>query len=131
MREHLQAERVRPALVLCSSAARTRETLERIAPALGARTTIAIERELYGASADRLVERLREVPDGTASAMVIGHNPGLHDLALLLASRGGALRRVYEKFPTGALATLELGSDWSELTAGQAELVAFVSPREL
>jgi phosphohistidine phosphatase len=64
--------------------------------------------------------------------MLIGHNPGLHQLALALASRGADLRRLEEKFPTGALATLILPSEsWSALSAGDAELVDYVVPRQL
>jgi phosphohistidine phosphatase len=131
VREHLQSERIRPELVLCSPATRARETLERVAPALGARTRIEIEGSLYGASAESLAARLRLVPDDVRSVMLIGHNPGIHDLALALAGRGEPLRRIYEKLPTGALVTIELPGRWSELAAGQGELTSFVSPREL
>src|SRR5258705_12063562 len=65
--EHLGREGVTPALVLCSSARRTRETLERITPALGEGITVQIERELYAASEQRLLERLRAVDDGKSS----------------------------------------------------------------
>jgi phosphohistidine phosphatase len=131
MREHLQAERIRPELVLCSPAVRARETLERVAPALGARTRIEIDESLYGASAEALAARLRLVPDEVRSTMLIGHNPGIHDLALTLAARGKPLRRIYEKLPTCSLVTLELPGPWSGLAAGQAEVTGFVAPRML
>jgi phosphohistidine phosphatase len=64
--------------------------------------------------------------------MLIGHNPGLQELALMLASQGADLRRLEEKFPTGALATLVAdGEDWAGLGPGDAELVDYVVPREL
>ena len=63
---------IEPELVLCSSARRTRETLEGVAPA-GHRM---IESELYSATAGDLVARLRRVPDDVASVMLIGHNSG-------------------------------------------------------
>ncbi len=65
--EHLGREGVTPALVLCSSARRTRETFERIAPVLGEGITVQIERELYAASEQRPLERLRAVDDGKSS----------------------------------------------------------------
>jgi phosphohistidine phosphatase SixA len=72
---HLRERQIAPELVLCSTARRARETLERIEPALA---TAAVRREpqLYRASADVLFERLRTVPDDVASVMLIGHNPG-------------------------------------------------------
>jgi phosphohistidine phosphatase len=85
--EHLVRERVLPTLVLCSSAQRTRETLEWIAPALGEGISVRIEDELYAASELRLFERLRAVEVGVESLMLIGHNPGLEQLALSLAGR--------------------------------------------
>jgi phosphohistidine phosphatase len=121
---HLDEAGIAPALILCSSARRTRETLAGILPALDAETEIRIEGGLYGAGADRLLGRLREVPAGTASAMVIAHNPGLEDLAALLDPSAGG-----NAFPTGALATFEL-EDWPSLRAGGAALTARWTPRD-
>ena len=87
---HLGQEGVQPALVLCSSARRARETLERIAPALG-EADVTIEDGLYGATEDDLLERLRAVPDSVPSAMLIGHNPAIQALALCLAGSGAGL----------------------------------------
>ena len=104
--------------MLCSSAKRARQTLERLGPAgLDAR----IEPELYGAGSNTLLARLREVPDEVASVMLIGHNPGMQQLALTLAG-------LDDKFPTAALATLELAR-WSTLE--HAELIDYVRPRDL
>jgi len=128
--EHLRRQEIEPELVLCSSAARTRETLELVGPALGG-ATVAVEDELYGASSDRLLERIRLVDDEVGSVLVTGHNPGLEDLALELASGGDELARLEEKFPTAALATLALDEPWSRLAAGSATLAAYVVPKQL
>jgi phosphohistidine phosphatase len=118
--------------VLCSSAARTRETLEFLRPALGDAATIRLEDELYAASADALLERLRAVPEEVASVLLIGHNPGIQDLALLLAAAGADLERLEAKFPTAALATISIAtSNWARLSRGDAVLTAYVVPREL
>jgi len=107
-----------PELVLCSSAKRARQTLERLGPAgLDAR----IEPELYGAGARDLLARLHQVPEAVASVMLIGHNPGMQQLALLLAG-------LDDKFPTAALATLECPG-WRTLE--YAELIDYVRPRDL
>lgn len=121
-----------PELVLCSPAQRTRETLELVRPALGTTATVRLEAELYAASAETLLERLRAVPEEVASVMLIGHNPGLHDLALLLASAGTELERLEAKFPTAALATLTLPrATWRRLSQADAVLAAYVVPKQL
>ena len=119
--------------MLCSSAVRTRETLDAILPALGD-PEVLIEDGLYGASADALLSRLQAVSDSAESVFLIGHNPGIGDLALALAGGGDeeALRRLREGFPTGALATLALADGgWAELRDDGASLVDYVVPREL
>ena len=128
--EHLRGEGIEPELVLCSSAERTRETLELVRPALGA-ATVLVEDELYGASSDRLLARIRQVPEEVASVLVIGHNPGLEELALELASSGDELERLEVKFPTAALATLELAGGWGRAAPGGATLTAYVVPKQL
>ncbi|HYU60945.1 MAG TPA: histidine phosphatase family protein [Solirubrobacterales bacterium] len=128
---HFRSERIRPELVLCSPARRARETLERIAGALGDDAEIRIDSELYGASSSDLLARIRALPEGIGSAMLIGHNPGIQDLAVSLAGEGPGTERMRPKFPTAALATLELDGRWRDLGSGRASLVAFVKPREL
>jgi phosphohistidine phosphatase len=140
LREHVKEEGIRPALVLCSPARRTLETLERVSPG----GEVLIEPDLYGASSADLVQRLRQVPATTASVMVIGHNPaaqtlvlrlvranGLHSPATADSGRGGDLADIERKFPTGALATLRFECPWSELAPGCAELVGYIRPRSL
>ena len=127
---HLRRERITPSLVLCSSARRTRETLERILPAPDA-ADVRIEDGLYQASAEVLLQRLREVPHDTESVMLVGHQPAIQELAVALAGDGAELARMRAKFPTAALATLLFPGDWTELGPGSAELVAYVKPKEL
>ena len=127
---YIRQERIRPGLVLCSTAVRARRTLEIIAPALGEATAVRLEDRLYGAGAEDLLSRLREVPDDVDAVLVVGHNPGLQDLAVELAGGGDAraLRRLNEKFPTGALASLTTPGRWTELGTGTARLVSLILP---
>jgi phosphohistidine phosphatase len=128
---HMREHRIEPELVLCSTARRARETLARIEPALHTRA-IKLEADLYAASAPALLERLRGVPETVESVMVIGHNPGLQELALELARPASAARELAAKYPTAALATLALeASSWRELDRDTAELVEVVRPRDL
>ena len=79
--EHLRENQIGVSLVLCSSARRARETLDLVQTP----GEVLIERELYGASADELLARLRRVPDQRGTVMLIGHNPAIEDLAVGLA----------------------------------------------
>jgi phosphohistidine phosphatase len=131
MARHLRDRGIEPDLVLCSTARRARETLDRIAPALGT-TAIEIEPGLYGASAHGLLGRLHDVPDEIESVMLIGHNPAMEELAIDLARPSAAASDLAAKFPTGALAVLTFtASTWRELGDGTAELVELVKPRDL
>ena len=130
--EHLRSNDIHPVQVLCSTARRTRETLDGVDPD-GERL---IEPELYGASAEGLLERLRQVPAETASVMLIGHNPALQLLVLRLAGSTSSgddtnISEVRNKFPTGGLATLTFDGTWDTLAPGRAELVGFVRPKQL
>ena len=128
---HLREERIAPELVLCSTARRACQTAERIRPSLGT-TPLDHDPALYGATAAELLERVRSVPDVIASVLLIGHNPGLENLALNLARPSPLRSELEAKFPTAALATLALPiASWRRLDHGSAELVGFVRPRDL
>ena len=119
-----------PELILCSTAARTQETLE-LARLASAASTVLIEDGLYAATTDELLARLRDVPETVGSVMVIGHNPGLQQLASTLASEGNGLAELQAKFPTAALATLEVERSWDQLAPGDATLAGYVVPKQL
>ena len=81
-----------------------------------------------------LLAAVRAVPDRHASAMVIGHNPGMQELAAALAGEGprGAVKRLAGKFPTGALAVIIFdAARWAEVAPGAGRLDRFVRPRDL
>ncbi len=125
---------IRPQLVLCSSARRARETLDLLRPALGPDVAVDFGDDLYGADTDHLLRRLRALGDDIESVLVVGHNPGVQDLAIRLAGDGEpiAVERLMAKFPTGALATLDLGiSTWAQLKPGCGYLASLVAPRNL
>jgi phosphohistidine phosphatase len=123
-----------PELVLCSTARRTRETLAAVLVGVDEVPVVQFLDALYGASSGELLALLRQVPEATGSVLLVGHNPGLQELVLWLAGDGaGAARRQAEsKFPTGALATINLGATaWADLAPGAARLDALVVPRSL
>jgi phosphohistidine phosphatase len=133
MREYIESEGIRPDLVLCSSALRTRETLAAVLPALGEDLVVRIDPSLYTFDAGALIAVLRDLDDDDiGSVLFVGHNPAMEELALTLASRGDRLAEVKEKFPTGALVEIRFsGAPWSEIAADSGELVRFVTPRQL
>lgn len=127
--EELVADRV-----LVSPARRTRETWDLVAAQLPPVKVVASEPRVYDASAARLLAVLRDQPREAHSVMLVGHNPGLADLASLLATSGPAahLSKMMEKFPTGGLAVIDLPIDeWSAIVPGSGRLDRFVTPRDL
>jgi phosphohistidine phosphatase len=135
MAEHIVHNAPRPDLILCSTAVRTRQTLAPLVHRLAAPAPpIALEKGLYLASEGELLVRLRAVAEDVGTVLLIGHNEGIGELADALAGEGepAALAALHEKFPTGALATLQLDAGpWRDLAPGAAELLAFVRPRDL
>ncbi|KFB09518.1 SixA phosphatase family protein [Nitratireductor basaltis] len=124
-----------PDHVLVSPARRTRRTWKLLASELGQGYSEAeFHDDIYNASADRLLTLLRQVPDDVARVLLVGHNPGLEDLASSLAdedSDADAAARMREKYPTAALACFEVQEQWSALDHGTACLTRFVVPRAL
>ncbi len=128
MGAYLARLRPRPDLILCSPATRTRETLELVRPALHPKPEALYEETLYLADAKTLLERLRRLPEETLCVLLIGHNPGMHELAARLAADPGPLAG---GFPTGALAILESSGGWAALHWRGAKLRGFQKPKEL
>jgi phosphohistidine phosphatase len=122
---------VRPQLVICSSAARARQTMQLVLPSLG-EPEVWVEVTLYAADAETLLARIQALPDEVDEAMLVGHNPGLMEVLLLLAAPGKLRDRAAVNVPTGALAELEADAGrWVDLMPGNARLTTFVVPREL
>jgi phosphohistidine phosphatase len=98
---------------------------------LGDRTQV--EPGLYAATAEQLLVRLRTLDQEVTSVLVIGHNPGLQDLALELAGDDPeVVVQLREKFPTGVLAEVVADCDaWSDLTPGTAHVASLTLPRDL
>jgi phosphohistidine phosphatase len=104
-------------LVLCSPAARTRETVAGLvvaAPALGD-APVRVKRSLYLAGVDDLLAVLGRVPDNVETALVCGHNPGLHELALVMLG-DAADEQLRQGLPTAGLAVVDLDTNWSHIS---------------
>jgi phosphohistidine phosphatase len=128
----LKENKVAPATVLCSPSARTRETLEIIQPVLGD-PEIVFEAALYGASPVALRSLLARLGRTKESALIVGHNPGIQELAVSLAGHGPPHLRtkMREKFPTCALAVFTAPvNDWTGFAAA-CRIEEFLRPADL
>ena len=114
--------------VLCSTATRARETLDRT----GIDAPARYAERLYGATPGIMIDEIAQTPDSVATLLVVGHEPTMSGLALVLAGDGtdGAVaNQISTKFPTSAIAVLTLGCAWSALEPHSAALVGFEVPR--
>ena len=127
-----------PDVVLVSSARRTLQTLEALEAAACWDEMPLIETldALYLATAPQILAILNRTAETVRSLMVIGHNPGLHDLALTVAgapalAAQGITSRLAAGFPTGAFAEFTVAPAWRDLRDGGGRLVRFLSPKDL
>ena len=136
MARYLRKNDLMPGLILASDSARTRQTAELVLRELQA--AVEYRPALYLAEAGKILSQLQGVPQANSGIMVVGHNPGLENLAALLARepvrRKERARRdvLEEKFPTAALAVLDFDiATWRDLQPGEGKLVDFVRPKDL
>jgi len=120
-----------PDTVLCSTACRTRQTWDLVAPELGGTPSVMFEPRAYEASAMTLLYLARELPDSCLAALLIGHNPAISELAADLSqplAPAGTSTPPAPRFPTAAVAVLEFTGPWPALAPSQARLLAFSTP---
>ncbi len=120
-----------PDLVLVSPVTRVEETWALLATAFAKAPRVVKDERIYNASPEKLISVIRETRNAHA-LLVVGHNPGLHDLAVGLIASGDveARERVSEKLPTSGLVVIDLPFDaWSRLHPNAGRLERFVSPR--
>jgi phosphohistidine phosphatase len=120
-------------LVLCSSALRTRETADLALAGFSPAPKMLYEDGLYLATLAMLIARLRRLDEGCGAAMVIGHNPGLHELAIALAAPGSAESRTLGegKFPAGVRVSFAIDGNWADLNSQRHEIVGCVTVKSL
>jgi phosphohistidine phosphatase len=134
MAKHFITENIRPDAVFCSPAARTRETLQRLRSAEVNWPTDIIADDVYLASAETLMALVKSADDACQSLIIIGHNPGLEDLAFMLITKGDAKyrARLDEKFPTATVCEITFDIDqWAKLDKKSGTLAQFTRPRDL
>ena len=132
--EHLRALGLGFDYVVASPAARVTETVEHLGRGYGRSFAPEWDRRLYLASTSMLLDLIHTLPEDADRVLIIGHNPGLAELALLLTADDAeaTLRReVAIKYPTATVAELQIGSAWSGVLPGTATLTRFIRPRDL
>ena len=130
----MKAEGVAPQLILCSPAARARQTLDLVLPQLGGKPKVLYEDALYLATPTQLLARARKIEEAARHALIVGHDPGMHVLALELSGAGDPemLCALTAKFPTAALAVIRFKARrWSKLRPAGGELELFTAPKML
>ena len=132
--EYMKKHSYSPALVLTSPSLRTVDTSIRVRDAADIHAPERQIDKLYLATADEILHYIRLVSDKLPSAMVVGHNPGMHHSALDLAKpERTQLRRELElKYPTGTLTVLHFDiQHWHDLAKGKGDIIDFASPQGL
>jgi phosphohistidine phosphatase len=125
-----------PDIVLVSPSRRTLQTLELLEP-WDETPLVEVIEGLYLATRAQLLQVLHGVAETARSVLLLGHNPGLHELALHLVGPAGMslaneqTRRLQAGYPTGALAEFSIPGPWQTLDEGGGRLIRMLSPREL
>lgn len=133
MGQEIRRRRLEPDLVLCSSAVRARRTWDLASAELGSPPQLRILATLYLAS-PRMMLSIVHRQTGVRRLMLVGHDPGMHELANELIGKGAPedVAAVAMKFPTGALALFRFAAErWDAVEAGRGELALFLRPRDL
>ncbi|MGH6666031.1 MAG: SixA phosphatase family protein [Pseudolabrys sp.] len=123
-----------PDRVVLSPSARTQETWKNAAAAFKPAPAAMSAERLYNATPHDIVGVIKDAPAAAHTVMLIGHNPGLHEAALLLIASGDidARERLREKLPTSGLVIIDFAfDDWSKVHPHCGRLERFVSPKSL
>jgi phosphohistidine phosphatase len=131
MGRHLRGLGLTFDLVVASPAVRVQETLDHFAIGLGETLAPEWDRRIYLASEATLLDLVRALPETAEHVLLVGHNPGLEELVLLLSDAGTLRQEVEAKFPTASVAVLEVGERWDDADDGAATLSRFIRPRDV
>ena len=110
-------------LAVVSTAVRARQTWELVSAALATPPSVRLEDRVYAASASALLEIVRTLPDDATTVVLVGHNPGIEDLASTLTGH-------WVSMPTSALAVIGLSGGWGAAGTDEADLLGSGRPPE-
>ena len=132
--DYLAANGLFPDLAIASTAKRTRETVDLALETFGEPCPVTTDPRLYLAEATSLLDVVRQTPPFAHVLLAVGHNPGIHELALMMVGHGDptARARLEAGFPTASLAVLSFeASNWSEVKPATGVLERFVTPDDM
>ena len=132
---YIREHEVSPELVMSSPAVRARETIEIILKNVKLPAELRFDQRIYEASPLVLIEVISQFDEDKSSVLLVGHNPGMEDLVFdIVPDDGNSPLRdvVWEKYPTGALARIELDiASWADIDRNTGRLTHFIRPRDL
>ena len=134
MGKAMAARGLDPDLVLCSTARRTRDTLQLVLPELKTEPKIVYEDGLYHGTAQEMLDLLHEVAAPASQVLLVGHNPELQSFALDLIGAGPKLLkdRLEVKYPTAGLVVLRFQAGaWKDITVNSGKLELFLTPGDV
>jgi phosphohistidine phosphatase len=123
-----------PDRVLLSPVTRTQETWKFAAKAFKPAPGAGMVEKLYDATPHCILAVIKDIPANVHTALIIGHNPGLHELAVMLIASGDleARESLHEKLPTCGLVIIDFAfDDWKRLQPCSGRLERFVTPKAL
>ncbi|MEZ4220168.1 MAG: histidine phosphatase family protein [Polyangiaceae bacterium] len=113
-----------PEIILSSSALRARATAQAVVEASDWSPDLQFSRRLYLATPGQMLDELAHLPSFVTRAMLVGHNPGLEDLATELCG-------IELRLPTAALLVLQVPPPWDALVGGVAQILQNLTPKQL
>ena len=134
MGKYLVRHGILPDLVLCSTAERASQTWEHVQEVYASPPQVEYSEKLYLASGGETINLIGKIPETVGKLLVVGHNPGLHQLCLKLAKTGDEklMDLLFIKFPTCTFAAIALGNvAWNDIAFARGELKLFVTPKML
>jgi phosphohistidine phosphatase len=134
MGSYMARHNFRPDRALVSTAARTRDTWDALRGAWNPAPAADFEARIYDAGPGTLTGVIQAAPDGAHTLMLIGHNPGLHELAVMLVATGDVdiRERLRENLPTSGLAVIDFAFEhWRDLHPRSGRLERFASPKTI
>ncbi len=131
---YMVEEGLLPDLARVSTAFRARETWELVSAAFRKDIDQIDEARIYDASAKVILDAIKETAPDVKTLLLVGHNPGFHELALKLIEGGSEadLARLQRKYPTAGLVVIDFNAnDWSDISEGHGQLERFVTPKSI
>ncbi len=130
--EALADRNIIPECILCSTATRTRETLAEAQVSFAEKPAVNYSEKIYNASENELFNQIAMIPENIKKLMVVGHNPGLYQLALSLAKEGDKQmhNNLQMEFPTCSLVVINFEGEWVNIGHAHSKLALFLTPEK-